>query len=303
MHRTLAPLLLVLSVCSAFAQVDDRKTEYVHAVTRGAGYMPWQAQGVSKAEREFRAAVENRKDAMFAKSMSVVHPVLLREAALERARKAIEGHDWAGDWFESHKRTADFILEQPDGYIEDMLSPETPSSEYGMTCPNCVGRKSQEGRGSGLMHWDRNDPEQLRCRECGQCYPDPAYPETAELVCPRTGQTFSFYLNEEERAHPDDRSGDLAWHWVGYPMHMSFSGVIRGRKARFMIRACESLAYTYAISEEPAYAAKAVAILEHLGHCYRNWLYHDYWNTVADCDPLYAAAHDSTLPLEWKRHL
>ncbi|OGD22075.1 MAG: hypothetical protein A2W03_05470 [Candidatus Aminicenantes bacterium RBG_16_63_16] len=40
-----------------------------------------------------------------------------------------------------------------------------------------------------------------------------------------------------------------------------------------------------------------------LAVCYRNWLYHDYWNTIADAEPLYAAANDMNLELVWKRHL
>ena len=42
--------------------------------------------------------------------------------------------------------------------------------------------------------------------------------------------------------------------------------------------------------------------LDRLADCCGDWLYHDFYNTVADCDPLYAAWHDMALPLEWKRN-
>ena len=39
------------------------------------------------------------------------------------------------------------------------------------------------------------------------------------------------------------------------------------------------------LTGEARYAGKAVRILNRLAACYRNWLYHDYWDAVADCDP------------------
>ena len=67
----------------------------------------------------------------------------------------------------------------------------------------------------------------------------------------RSGQTFTSYLNENERARPEDRSGRLAYHWVGRPMHVSFAGVIRERKVIFMIGATKSLAFAYRFTGEP----------------------------------------------------
>ena len=61
---SLLSLLIVLGVAASAEDVspEARKAEYVHAVTRGAGWMPWQARGVSERERAFRAQIEQRKD-------------------------------------------------------------------------------------------------------------------------------------------------------------------------------------------------------------------------------------------------
>ena len=287
----------------ALAQDADRKTEYVNAVVRGAGYMPWQERGPSAEENEFRKEIEARKDRMLAGRAPVQHPVTLTEEELAQARANLESASWARSWLANHRRIADHVVAQADGTIDDMIPELTPWYCYGMTCPNCVGEKSQEAMGSRVMRWSEKEPDLLRCRTCGQTYPDPAFPEAATLACPRSGQTLTFYLNDEERGNAEDRSGRRAWHWVGRPTHVSFLGQIRVSKATFMIRATRSLALMHQFTGEARYAEKAVTILVRLAHCYRNWLYHDYWDTVADCDPMYAAWHDRALPLVWKKHL
>ena len=294
----LAVLLFQAAVLGA-----DRKSEYVEAVTRGAGFMPWQERGVSREERDFRREIEARKDRMLAERATLQHPAILSRAELERAKRNIRRASWARDWLARQQRIADHVVAQPDGYVEAMIPELTPWFCYGMTCPNCVGKKSQEAMGDGMMLWRHTEPEVLTCRYCGQQYPSPDFPETGKLVCPRSGQTLTFYLNEEERRHREDRSGRHGWHWCRRPTHVSFRGAIRARKAKFMIRAARSLALTYQLTGDARYAEKAVAILVRLAHCYRHWLYHDYWDTVADCDPMYAAWHDRSLRLEWKRHL
>ena len=282
---------------------EDRKDEFVRAVVSGAGLMPWQERGPSPEETQFRQEMETRKDRMLAERASVRHPVLLTEDELSQAKRNIESAAWAKGWLAKHRRTADHIVAQPDGYIDAMIPELTPWFCYGMTCPNCVGKKSQEAMGRRIMGWRYTNPDVLRCRTCDQEYPDSRFPETATLKCPRSDQELTFYLNETERAHPEDRSGKHAWHWVGRPTHVSFAGMIRYKKVTFMTSAARSLALAYRLAGDPRYAEKAVAILVRLAHCYRNWLYHDYWDAVADCDPLYAAWHDRVLPLVWKRHL
>ncbi len=169
---------------------------------------------------------------------------MLDAGARERALRNIKSAAWARDLVQAARQTADYLVAQPLTYAASMISELTPWYEYGMTCPNCVGVKSQEGVGHGLLHWDFRDPDKLTCTFCGHVYPSAQYPETQNLVCPRTGQTFTFYLNPKEQADPENRTGELAYHWVGHPMHMSFSGTIRWYKASFMIKGVSDLALT-----------------------------------------------------------
>ncbi len=288
----------------AAAQTDAEKREqYIRAVVRGEGYMPWQAKDLSREEIEFRKQAEERKTRLLAERGPLQRPALLDAVVRDRLLRNLKSASWARDLAQAARQSADYLVAQPASYVAAMIGELTPWYEYGMTCPNCVGTKSQEGIGHGLLHWDYHDPDKLTCSFCGHVYPSARYAETQRLVCPRTGQTFTFYLNPKEQADPENRTGELAYHWVGHPMHMSFSGTVRWYKANFMIRGASDLALTWLVTGDARYARRAQEILVRLAVCYRNWLYHDYWNTVADAEPLYAAAHDTDLELVWKRHL
>lgn len=282
---------------------DEKREQYVRSVVRGAGYMPWQEKGLSQAEVGFRKQAEERKTRLLAGRGEIRRPVMLDAGARDRALRNIQAAAWARDLVQAARETADYIVSQPQTYVASMISELTPWYEYGMTCPNCVGVKSQEGIGHGLLRWDYRNPDKLTCVFCGHVYPSAKYPETQNLVCPRTGQTFTFFLNPREQADLENRTGELAYHWVGHAIHMSFSGTIRWHKANFMIKAASDLALTWFVTGDVRYARRAQEILLRLAVCYRNWLYHDYWNTIADAEPLYAAAHDRDLELVWKRHL
>ncbi|MBT3380277.1 MAG: hypothetical protein HN742_04480 [Lentisphaerae bacterium] len=292
-----------LTMAGMLHAADARKAEYVNAVVQGAGFLPWQKRGPSPKELKFRQAMEERKDAMLARRAQVQHPVLLTEAELAQAKRNVNSTPWGKSWLAKHQRVADHVIAQPDGYLQAMIPELTPWFCYGMTCPNCVGKKSQEAMGRRIVAWRYTTPDVMQCRACNQQYPDPRFPETATLRCPRSGQDLTFYLNDAERAHPENRTGEHAWHWVKRPTHVSFAGMIRYQKVGFMMGAARSLALMHCFTGDTRYAKPAVEILVRLGQCYRNWLYHDYWDTVADCDPLYAAWHDRELPLTWKRHL
>ena len=304
--RSFVTLVTVLtaSISTLSAQNEpDRKKTYVEAVAQGAGWMDWQSKTVSKDEQEFRLWIEKRKDEMLANRIPIEHPVLLTGEDFERAKHKIKTTDWAAQWYKSLKAHADFLINQQDDYIVKMIPSLTPTNPYGATCPNCIGIKSQEAQAHGLLKWDYRHPDILTCTKCGQVYPDEKYPETAILRCPRADQELSFYLNDLERAHPEDRTGKYTWHWVGRPIHVSFTGIIREYKINFMATAVRTLAITYRMTDDVRYAVMAKNILLRFATCYRHWMYHDYWDTFADCDPMFAAWHDRNLPLEFKRHL
>lgn len=304
MFRSTFVLFLIVAIAAAplASAQEDRKAEYVRAVVRGAGLMPWQESGVSEAEREFRAKIEARKDALLTGARPS-HPAYYSAEAIARARENVRQHEWARDWLQGQVNFAEEIIGQPEGWIEHMIPMEAPAHAYGFTCPVCVGVKSQEGVGDPIVDWNYREPDQIACRECGTVFPNEEFPETVVLELPRTGHSVPYYLNPDEQANPEDRSGKRAWHWVGYPIHNSFTGIVRERKISFMRDAVQPLGLAYLFTGDPRYAATARDILVRFAECYRQWPYRDYWDTYADCDPLYAAWHDKALPIEWKRHL
>ncbi len=280
-----------------------RAVEYMNSVVFGGGLMSWQEPGITPEEASFRAAIEARKERMLNERIDTLHPIMITEEELQQAKENIRTTPWAKEWFQNKKKIADHIVSQPEGYIEHMIPTLTPGHGYGFTCPNCVGEKSQEGSGESLISWSYTEPDIIRCKSCGQIYPDEKYPESATLQAPRSGQAFTYYLNEAEQKNPNDRSGKYAWRWVGMPVNVSFTGIVRQQKTEFMVKSLKDLSLVYRLTDDPRYAQAAVEILVRLAHAYRNWLYHDYWGTIADCDPMYAAWHHNTLRLEWKRHL
>jgi hypothetical protein len=293
---------LVFSLPTAVRAQENRKEIYVHEVVRGAGLMPWQSPGPSGEETEFRAMIEARKDTLLS-SARPEHPSFYDAATIARARENVAQYEWARVWIQGQINLANEIIGKPAAWVEAMLPLEAPSHAYGFTCPACVGTKSQEGVGDPLVDWDFRRPDTLRCAACGTQFPNEQYPESLTLHLPRTGHSVTYYANPAEQATPDDRSGALAWHWVGYPIHNSFTGIIRERKISFMRSAAQCLGLAYLFTEDPRYAVAARDILVRFATCYRQWPYRDYWDTYADCDPLYAAWHDRNLPIEWKRHL
>ncbi len=296
----LIPFVLIwTSTCSA----SDRKVEYIRAVVGGEGLMEWQKPGVSEEEKKFRDQVEERKTKMLRRRDRIERPTMFSKEALARLQSKIENDEATRGWLQSSINLADYIIEQGPGYVEKMIPTLTPCNSYGFTCPSCVGEKSQEAVGSSLIRWSHLEPNQLSCRECGHVYPSEEYPETATLQAPRSGQSFTYYLNDREKANPENRTGDLAYHWVGYPVHVSFTGIIREKKIAFMKRSLTSLSFAYQFTKKPIYAEKTKEVMLRFAECYSLWLYHDYWDTIADCDPLYAAWHHTKLPIEWKRHL
>jgi len=287
---------------TAYSKNSNRFDEYVEAVTSGKGYLPWQERGISEAESVFREHIETRKARIIDKATKNRSSSFFTGNDFDQLKRIIASSPMGEKWFSELKKKADYLISRPSGYVVKMIPELTPTNGYGWTCPNCVGKLSQEGH--GRYDWNFKNPDILSCRTCGQIYPSDRYPETALLVCPRRNQAFTFYLNQAERLNPLDRSGKFAYKWAhNRPIHISFSGLIRHCKIAFMITAAKDLALIYRITSDDRYAVMAGEILIRLAHCYPNWLYHDYRDTFADCDPIFAAWYDKKLPLVFKRHL
>ena len=127
---------------------------------------------------------------------------------------------------EGWKRDVAYALTRDRGFFESLMPELTPWPEYGQNCPACVGRLSTMGE-CRLYEWEVSAPDRLTCKYCSTSYPNEEFPETGSITAPVMGQTFTYYLTHEERAHPEDRSGKYAFRWSRWPVHTSFSGIIR----------------------------------------------------------------------------
>jgi hypothetical protein len=142
---------------------------------------------------------------------------------------------------------------------------------------------------TSVFRWTVENPDQLVCRYCGTIYPNEDYPETGSITAERMGQTFTFYVPPEEAAHPEDDSGKYAYRWASWPVHVSFSGLIRFQKATWVAGRAIYLAKVYAVTGEAEYAERCAWVLDAIAKRYPNWLYHSYYGSYADMPPGEAA--------------
>lgn len=105
------------------------------------------------------------------------------------------------------------------------------------------------------------------------------------------GQTYTYYLTKDEREHPEDHSGKYAFRWASWPVHTSWSGILRYKRAAWCINQVLPLAKLYAVTGDVRYAERAALIMDRTARRYPNWLYHSYNGTYADC-PGGEAAHE-----------
>ncbi|MFC1806719.1 hypothetical protein ACFL09_07080, partial [Planctomycetota bacterium] len=200
---------------------------------------------------------------------------LYKARDIATARENVERYAWARRIVARWKRSVDYAMKQDREFLETMISPLTPWSLYGQNCPLCVGEKSSMGE-CGIWRWRAAEPDQVTCKYCGATFPDPRYPETGKLVCPRMGQTFTYYETEAERAHPSDKSGKHAFRWVRWPVHTSWSGIIRTKKTSWAVGHILPLAKLYAVTGEVNYAERCAWLLDRFARVYPGYLFHSY---------------------------
>ena len=212
-----------------------------------------------------------------------------------RGRENFRRHQWAKTIVDNWKQTVSFALEQDRDFFEAMIPTLTPWPEYGQNCPACVERLSSMGE-CRLYEWEAPEPDKLTCRYCRTTYPNDRYPEAGSIRAQVMGQSFSYYLTEAEQAHPEDRSGRYAFRWSRWPVHTSFSGVIRSKKAGWCVNLLEPLAGLYVLTGDLECARRVGWILEIFASRYPHYLFHSYDGTYADCPPAEAAASMGTYP-------
>ncbi|MCC7491274.1 MAG: heparinase II/III family protein [Fimbriimonadaceae bacterium] len=213
---------------------------------------------------------------------------LYKPRNLAIARQNLARYAWAKSLVAGWQRQTRLVLERDRAWLEELVPQLTPGTTYGQTCPVCVGEKS--AMGETALVWDVLRPDEIKCKYCSTVFPHPDYPETGRLECPRMGQSCSYYLNDAERANPADVSGKLAFRWASWPMHTSWSGAIRERRAGWVAGQVAPLTQLYAVTGEAVYAERLVWCLDALAKAWPGWLLHSYNGTIADCPPAVAAA-------------
>ena len=210
---------------------------------------------------------------------------------IQNARENLKRYRWAKDVVESWKSDVEVALSQDRQWLEAMFPDLTPGCSYGQSCPACLGKQSIPGEMP--LRWRTDAPEELKCKYCGTTYPNPRYPETGKLVCPRMGQTFTYYETEAERANPQQRA-KYALRWNNQPRETSFSSTIRHNKVIWATSQLLPLAKLYALTGEVRYAERAAWLLNRMAVVFPNYLYHSYDGSIADCPPAEAAANMGT---------
>lgn len=237
----------------------------------------------SKGERECRERLEAQKDVFYQSSLEVLHPCLrIQDEQLEIAQANIKQHDWAKKHYEGMVELANHYADRTPAWFETMVPSLTPLHVYGTFCPVC------EGDNTWSMGWDYKDPEKLTCCHCGVVMTDQQFSEEGRLELSRSGQVLPYYVRPEEKDDPNFLKGENAFYWAGRPVHTSFMGAIRQKKTHHMPGVARTLATLYRMTGEDRYGRAAAAVLKRFAQVYPNYVFHDYWNTFMDCDPLYA---------------
>ncbi len=237
----------------------------------------------SAGERECRERLEALKGKYYRSAKRVEHPCLsIQEESLGVARANIQKHDWARQRYNSLVALADFYADRTAAWIDTMVPDLTPLHVYGTFCPVC------EADNTYRMKWDYRDPEKLVCFHCGAAMTDQRFVEDGRLELPRSGQIFPYYIRPREVGDSRFSTGRNAFMWAGRKVHSSYQGAIRQNKAHHMTGVARTLAIVYHMVGEDRYARTAAAILKRFAEVYPTYLFHDYWNTYMDCDPLYA---------------
>ncbi|MBD3293215.1 MAG: hypothetical protein GF393_09840 [Armatimonadia bacterium] len=214
------------------------------------------------------------------------HPCTnIKPEDLERARANIERFEWAQEYRDRVVAGADGILEQLSPEFLAQFIPRTTPGGRG-PCPSCR-QKGLPWHPNGQFSWSPSNPEVVTCRVCDVEFPNDEYPETVEVHSTwGEGQTISFY-------------GGDTFKTFGYLYERpSFSGMVRRAKVGYMIGKVWTMAYAYALTEDPKYARGTRDILLRFAEVIPGYLvragygYGEY----AGMDPHVAAKHINDLP-------
>ncbi|MFP3904153.1 MAG: heparinase II/III family protein, partial [Armatimonadota bacterium] len=154
--------------------------------------------------------------------------------------------------------------EKPEQYVEnvegvmsmsedEMLSfmPDRPVICF-CACPNCYGGAG----GKGVFEWSIEDPDRIKCRYCGETFPNEAYPEDHVMEGENAvGETVTYhYYYNEEKDMRHFLSDHLAKHRRGW-----------------LVGQCQALGRAYQATGDEKYARRVALALDKLARLYPHW--------------------------------
>lgn len=209
----------------------------------------------------------------------------IKHEDIQRARKNIERHGWAKEYYNKLKSEANpWLSKLTPSFLEDMIPETTPWANLGPPCPACrtLGKPKLP---HGKWKWSPETPNRMSCEVCGTVFPSEKYPETVVLQT-KWGrpQTFTF-----DGGPPSRHFGYAAYRG-------SVSGCIRARKVLWSTRMAQKFAELYVLTSKPEYAKATRSLLLRLADVYPFWLIHSSYGEIADMDPKEAAKNLKQLP-------
>lgn len=227
---------------------------------------------------------------------SNVKAILATISRINTARDNFDRKAWAKNLIGRYESQVEWVLRIKWDSLVEFINQETPWSEFGQACPNCVGVLSTEGE-ADIYKWIPDNPNVLECKYCKQKYPSEKYLENKNFKCKDSGQEFSFYLNKEEEAHPENTSGEYAYKWGGFPCNVSWTGLIRFYKINAVINAIYPMAIIGVVKKEKRHIDAAKALLIEIAKKYKSWLYHSACGVFIDLPPEEVANSMSVYPI------
>ncbi len=210
------------------------------------------------------------------------HPnVFHKPEMLERAREKLELGDV--EMTELYSRLVSkygYILDSDDEMIINMIPETTPGPSLFNLSP-----EHEVGVPHGMWKWDPKNPDVVIDEITGTKFPNEKYPEEGELKTTwGKPQTFTFYTGKSIL-------------YNGFHVYPSFTGMVRNKKAAYILEAAYNLALLYHLTGNVLYAKKTAEILIRYADVYPYWLVHGMYGDIADMDPKIAGADPKKLPV------
>ena len=226
--------------------------------------------------------------------------LFLTDAHLDHVRRRRDGDRDLRVWYRALLREAERVAALPHALWHALIAEQGPWNVAGSFCPACYGMHSDRSIHWPRWGWSVLDPEVIICPDCDARFPDPAYPEDAEIVLPRLGLTYPFYLSPEER-HGDWRNGEHASRFGGAPTHVSLTGELRRARISWVLGQVEPLAIAAALTGDDRFAHVAGTILHRLADVYPRYPLYCYMQEYVDADPGWACESVAALPTAFRR--